>query len=391
MSELFLTGATGFVGMEVLARVLERSDRQVAVLVRAPDQASAGERIDEVLVQLFGGEAFSYADRVEAVPGDVTSPGLGLDPQTRARLGERTDVILHCAASVSFDLPLEQARAINVEGTRRVLELAHEATARGAGVKRLIHVSTAYVAGTYQGCFREGDLDVGQSFRNTYERSKFEAECLVAETAGPLPVAIARPSIVVGERDSGWTAAFNVLYWPLRAFARGMYEIVPARPGSKIDVVPVDYVADGIFALLDGADPAWEPGNAYHLAAGRHATTVAELTELAASHFGREPPDVVPPERFGRAIADRELSAVQTEALRQSSPYLPYLSIRGSFDNRRARALLESKGVRAPRISEYFERLMSFAHAARWGKRRLTRPEARAQTSKAQRKARHGA
>ena len=57
---------------------------------------------------------------------------------------------------------------------------------------------------------------------------QFEAESLVRGEAGRLPVQIFRPSIVVGERDSGWTASFNVLYAPLRAFSRGLYAAVPA-------------------------------------------------------------------------------------------------------------------------------------------------------------------
>ena len=98
-----------------------------------------------------------------------------------------------------------------------------------------MHVSTAYVAGTYSGTFTEDML--GNEFRNTYEQTKCEAERVVGEVAD-MEVAIARPSIVMGESDTGWTPAFNVLYWPLRAFARGLFEQVPALPEGRVDVVP---------------------------------------------------------------------------------------------------------------------------------------------------------
>ena len=62
-----------------------------------------------------------------------------------------------------------------------------------------------------------------------------------------LPVTVLRPSIVVGDQRSGWTSAFNVLYWPLRAFARGLLRSVPALPSSPVDVVSVDYVADAVY------------------------------------------------------------------------------------------------------------------------------------------------
>ena len=120
--------------------------------------------------------------------------------------------------------------------------------ARAAGARRFVHVSTAYVAGTHTGRFGEDML--GTEFRNTYEQTKCEAERVVGAVTD-MDVAIARPSIVMGESDTGWTPAFNVLYWPLRAFARGLFEQVPALPDGRVDVVPVDYVADGIAKLIE--------------------------------------------------------------------------------------------------------------------------------------------
>ncbi len=186
---------------------------------------------------------------VRAVRGDLLAPGLGLSVKDRERLIGSVDRIIHCAASISFELPLAEAREINVEGVARVIELAREIAA-GGSLRRLVHVSTAYVSGRHAGEFGEEDLDVGQEFRNTYERSKNEAEQLL-RGAEDLPLAMARPSIVVGHRASGWTPVFNVLYWPMRAFERGLLEEVPAREDSIVDFVPVDYVTDGILALLD--------------------------------------------------------------------------------------------------------------------------------------------
>jgi nucleoside-diphosphate-sugar epimerase len=86
-----------------------------------------------------------------------------------------------------------------------------------------------------------------------------------------LPVTVLRPSIIVGERDSGWTQSFNVLYWPLRAFSRGAYAALPARRDAPVDVVPVDYVADAIFELSQAPEAE---GVTYHLTAGANATSV---------------------------------------------------------------------------------------------------------------------
>ena len=210
---ILLTGATGFLGMDALARLIEREEEQVVLLVRARDGVGASERLREVLARLYD-RVPDAADNVRAVRGDLLEPGLGLSASDRARLIGSVDRIVHCAASISFDLPLEQAREINVQGVARMLELACEIAAAGS-LRRLVHVSTAYVSGRHAGKFGEDDLDVGQEFRNTYERSKHEAELLLRERACELPLAVARPSIVVGHRASGWTSAFNVLYWPM--------------------------------------------------------------------------------------------------------------------------------------------------------------------------------
>jgi thioester reductase-like protein len=367
--DLLLTGATGFLGMEVLARYLERSDRRVIALVRAPDDTAAAGRIAGVLHELFGAQARNYLSRVEAVAADLTAPGLGIGLSRSIELAERVDEVIHCGASVAFDLPLEASRAINVYGTRRVLELAELADERG-GLRRFAHVSTAYVAGTHAGPFRETDLDVGQEFRNGYEQSKFEAEQLV-RAHDHLPWTILRPSIVVGDRRSGWTAAFNVLYWPLRAFARGLFPAVPALPSATVDVVSIDYVADAIHALCTAPGGV---GETYHLTAGANATSVSELTELASRYFDRPPPRVLSPEEF--AAGARVTTELQRAVLEQGAVYFPYFSIRTQFDDTRAQARLEPAGIHVSPLPDYLERLLDFATQTGWGKRPVSRGEA---------------
>ena len=148
---LLLTGATGFVGMEVLAAVLERSDRHVVALIRAEDDDRAAERLAATL-ETSCGEAEAYADRVTAVAGDITAPRLGLGERWEP-LAERVGAIVHGAASVAFDLSLEESRRINVDGTRQMLDFA----AACPDLERFTYVSTAYVAGDRRGTVYEDD------------------------------------------------------------------------------------------------------------------------------------------------------------------------------------------------------------------------------------------
>ncbi|HWI06505.1 MAG TPA: SDR family oxidoreductase [Solirubrobacteraceae bacterium] len=342
---VLLTGATGFLGMEALVRVLEQTDDEVVCLVRAADAAAAQERVDEVLRTLVEPGARPRPGRVRGVAADLEAPGLGLAADVRREIAETVSAVMHCAASISFTLPLEEARRINVEGTREVVKLALEAQERG-GLERFIHVSTAYVAGDRIGLVSEHDGDVGQGFRNTYERTKLEAEEVVRDSG--LPAAIVRPSVIVGDSKTGWTQAFNVIYWPLQAFARGLFPTVPADPGACLDIVPVDVVADALLELLRGP----VRGGAFHIVSGDAAPTNARLATMAAEAFDAEPPQFVRPGEDARAE-------------QRAGALLPYFRVRCTFDARRAHELL---GAMPPPLEDYFPSLMRYARDANWGK-----------------------
>jgi thioester reductase-like protein len=376
-SPIFLTGATGFLGMELLARYLERTDRTVFALVRGDSDEQAQERLDATVSRMLP-DPDSYSGRAIAVRGDVMRPGLGLAPRRRASLAEVVGEVVHGAASVSFTLPLADSRAINVAGTQNMLGFAELAARRGGGLERFAYISTAYVAGDHRGAFHETDLRVGQAFRNPYEQSKFEAECLVREHCERFPVQIYRPSIVVGEADTGWTPAFNVIYWPLKAFARGSYRALPARRSSPVDVVPVSYVADAVFELARHECPS---GTTYNLAAGDKASTVGELIDMSSRYFGERAPRLIPSGAY-RALVHpllvRRADERRRRALIASEVFFPYFAMRVRYDTINAAAGLAGTAIRVPPLPDYFDRLMDFAVAADWGKAQPRRQALRA-------------
>jgi thioester reductase-like protein len=370
MRDVLITGATGFLGKELMARLLEDTDRRVWALVRAADQAAATKRIRTILASLVA-DPEAAADRVVPVAGDLLRPDLGLRPRQRDEIAEHVDEIIHAAASVSFVLPLDQARAVNVEGTQKVLDLGMHVSARGAGLRRVAHVSTAYVAGTRPGVFGVRDLECGQGFNNTYERSKWEAERLVRRSAERLPVQVFRPSIVVGDESTGWTDSFNVIYEPLSAYARGGLSIVPARREAPVDAVPVGYVARAIIALGNA-----QPGGTWNLAAGPSAASVGELIDRCAELFGRRPVRTVPPTLYRRAVHPllvRCARPAQRRWLERGEVFFPYFGTRVRFDTTATRAAL---GIEVPPLTSYLDRLLDFAVRARWGQRPIGRAEA---------------
>lgn len=381
---VLLTGATGFLGMELLARYLERSQATLIALVRGRDDDDAQARLLKAASTVVP-EPERHRGRLIALRGDVAQPGLGLSRGRREELAEQVTDVIHSAASVSFALPLDEARAINVEGTRHVLELAELCDARG-GLRRLSHVSTAYVAGSHRGEFGEDDFDVGQEFRNSYEQSKWEAERLVRRRFDSLPVSVFRPSIVVGEEETGWTPAFNVIYAPLRAYSRGAYFAVPARRSSPADVVPASYVADSLFEL---SQRPLRESTTYNLAAGSRASGVGELMDMAAAAFDRRRALALPPGLYRRLVHPlllRRSSPRRRQVLQRSEVYFPYFSLRLSYDTTRAERELARAGIRVPRLRDYFDRLVEFALASEWGRRRLTRVDVARRSQTAERR-----
>jgi long-chain acyl-CoA synthetase len=346
---ILVTGATGFVGGELLVRLLEHGDDEVIALVRARDDVAAQARLDEQLAVLLPPKSVP-AGRVRAVAAHLDRPGLGLPVYRRNEIAHEVEAVVHCAASVQFTLPLEEALRINLDGTREILDLAGRAPA----LDRFVHVSTAYVAGERAGVYYEHEFDVGQRPRNTYEQTKLAAE-LHVEGSGLPGWSIVRPSIVVGDSRTGWTPSFNVIYWPLQAFARGLFPVVPADPDGRLDIVPVDTVADALLELTTGPVRA----GPIHVVAGDEAPTAKRLATMAGAAFGGGAP---------RFVALGEAPDVEDRA----GAFLPYFSVRGVFDASRGRSF----GFRPPLLEDYFETLMRYARATRWGKRPQARWEA---------------
>ena len=347
---LLLTGGTGFLGMELVARALDAGDGpDIYLAVRARDDAEAAERVRGLLARLYE-QPPENAERLRPVAAELTAPELGVAPSARAELEQNVSRVIHCAASISFTLPLDEARAINLDGTQRVLDLAR----RLPQLERLVHVSTAYVAGRTPQAFCEDDAG-GGDFRNTYEQTKLEAE-LAVTAADDLPTAIVRPSIVVGESGSGWTSAFNVLYWPLQAFARGLLDTVPADPYGVVDMVPVDHVAE----VIEQVAHAPEASGRYHAVAASRALSVNELIDAVCSQLDRRRPALTRPGTLPGG--------------HPAEVFAPYFDVKTRFDDRRAEALT---GSAAPEPRSYLPQLLEYGRAARWGKRPLTREAAR--------------
>ncbi len=362
-----LTGATGALGQDTLCRWLEsRPQAQLAVLARGRGKGGAVKRVQTILRKHFSGEALEQIEqRVTVLDGDVSEPELGLDTRLYHELKERTSQVIHCAAAVRFDQPLEEARHANYEGTRQVLQLALDARAR------FDYVSTAYIAGKRHGIIHEQDYAHNKGFRNTYEQTKYEAEGLVRQAMQTIPVAIYRPSIIIGDSRTGETSNFKAFYWPIRVYALGQLKFLPAVASCKVDLVPVDYVSSAL-VYLSGQEQAI--GQCYHLTAGRDNTpTVAQVRDAAINFFKIKPAPLTLHPAFLKLVEHYPgkmfMSERALKMLKLGEPYYAYFTTKLEYDNAQTVAALKPAGISVPHVQDFFDRLFRYCLETDWGRR----------------------
>jgi long-chain acyl-CoA synthetase len=328
---VLLTG-TGSVGRELLLAFLRRTDARLAVLVRDRGRRTAAERAEAVFVRLGLDEA--ERRRVEVLRGDVTVEGFDLDAATQARLARSLDLIVHTAATTSLTADRPLCESVNRDGTANALTLAGRCFGEGR-LKRFVHLSTALVAGGESAVTaREDELPTAPAYANHYEWSKYEAERIVrAAMHAGLPVTVCRPSMVVGDTDTGHTRDFNVIYPLMRLLASGYLTQFPADPKARLHLAPMNFVVD---AILRAVDAPWAAGVTFHLTAP-NPPTVAELFDCAAFFPPGAPrPRLCDPGAFDPAHCE----ARERELLESVAFCFPYFNSRLSFETTNTRRLM---------------------------------------------------
>jgi len=338
-----ITGFPGFIGKRLVRSLLAdagANDRHV-LLVQPKDAAAARAELEAL-----------GPPGAEILEGDVQLMHLGLSGAEWKRLAAEATEVWHLAARSRLRTPRPELRAINVEGTRNVLELCQAAR----GLRRLCHFSTAYVSGDRVGVILEDELAMGQRFHNAYEETKFQAELLVRRAQSSLPATIFRPSIVVGDSRTGEVDRFEgpyALAILLLAAPPSMPLALPGAAVAPLNVVPVDFVVAAARAIA--ARPEGE-GSTVHLV-DPSPLSARRVYEMVAARAGRKPPSVTLPGRAFQALLQVPFMERLLGVRGPPTDYANHLAI---YNCRSLLELLDGTGIRCPPISSYLDRLVEF-------------------------------
>ncbi len=349
MTSYLVTGGTGFIGRNLVERLLA-SGGDVHLIVRE----SSHERVEAIAQKWTGG------DKLKVVSGDLLQPALGVDPDWVEEHRGKIDHLFHLAAI--YDMTASEARneELNTGGTAHLLELVADLQPG-----TLHHVSSVAVAGSYEGVFTEQMFDEGQKLPSPYHRTKFESEKLVRELCA-VPWRIYRPAVVIGDSRTGKIDKVDGPYYFFKAIRRARNVLPSWLPlvGPEIgetNIVPVDFVAD---AIVEIAHKPGLDGTAFHLASPQMISSAQALNDFAkaanAPHLAVRLPSgpLDPIVAQGNALI-RSLPGVTTVAETVLDEFgippevLEHTGFSCSFDTTQTDAALAGSGIEVPALADY--------------------------------------
>ncbi len=353
----FVTGATGFIGRHLIERLLKRRGK-IYVLVR-----SGSKKKYNALLERWGTDA----DRVIAITGDMNRPWLGVSKKNRDMLSGKIKHFMHLAAIYDFNAGAEEQISTNTKGTEQAVRLANELKAT-----TFHHCSSIAVAGMYNGTFREDMFDQAGNLDNPYFRTKHDSEAIVRAKC-EMPIRIYRPSMVIGHSGTGEMDKIDGPYYFFKLIQK-MRKTMPAWmptvgiEGGRMNMVPVDYVADAMdyLAHKSGLD-----GECFHLVDPRpmrigqvlnlfsSAAHAPQMTMRIDARMFAFIPNAV---KQGLAMLPpvKRITNMILEDLGIPRSVLGMVSYPTQFDSREAERALKGSGIEVPDLRDYAWRLWDY-------------------------------
>jgi thioester reductase-like protein len=294
--------------------------------------------------------------RVQLIEGDAAAMDLGLSGKEIRALGREVDRIHHCVQVSYVGAERAVAEHVNVGAAYEVLEIARVC----AHLKCLIVHSSASVSGDRAGVVREADLEHGQRYRNPVEETLARAEKVYRRAMKTVPIAVLRPSIIVGDSETGEVDRLEGPYLLILLMLAAPPDFalpIPGRADVPLNMVPIDFVTKAALAI--GRD-ARAPGRTFHLVDPRPLPS-RKVIELVARAGGRRVPSAFLPTNLTRAL----LRAPGLERVAKSPrAFFEAMLLPVTYDHTGADELLEAANITCPPLTSYVDRLVS--HVQKW-------------------------
>lgn len=345
--DILLTGFPSFVSRRLLQTIVEREPESLVRLIVRPDYVDAASRhLNEMNIN---------RERVLLLSGDVVSIDLGLSGREYLDLVEHVTDVYHVASIWYLGVDRKQTYEVNVRGARNVIDACGEMKR----LNRLNHFSTAFVAGDRRGVILERELELEQQFRNAYEQTKYEAEQLMRNAMDYLPISVYRPSIIVGDSQTGEIDKLAGPYYLMYAIVHmptNVPMLMPGKGDKPLNLVPIDYVCEAMHTISLKDDTA---GQTFHLT-DPNPLSARHVFELIAQYVGKPAPIRGIPYRLTKFVMKFPYLERTMRAPRQFLEDFNQLTIYNAMNTANA---LDGQ-LRCPPLTAYLDRLVDYINTS---------------------------
>lgn len=349
MKNILITGATGFVGGNLVERLLEDKDNRIVGLVES--------RFRETFDSMVDGYRDKYPDiesRLHMVEGDITRPDLGMGKNLEI-LKNEVNTVYHLAAIYLLEVGKDIAEKVNVQGTKNITDNLKQFK----NLNDYNYISTCYISGKRKGRIYENELDMGQDFNNFYESTKFKAELYVKKNMKSIPTRIFRPSIIVGDSKSGETISFNGLYFSFDGIKRNFlgWPALLALPGdgnSKVNFVPIDYVIDAMACIAKNPTSI---GGTYQLA-DPNPLSANDIIEECCEYFDRKKPLLGHLPHFLAKLSFEKLGF--DKLLKIQKELIAYMNSQTEYDTSNTDRFVRKEWIECPSLRNYLPTIAKY-------------------------------
>lgn len=354
--QLFITGATGFIGRRLLARLLTSHPEieRLYMLVRP----SSKEKAEAVLKEYIpnGG----LREKVVCVYGDLSEPMLGVSEAERKQLSSGIDHFFHLGAVYDLKADRDSQYSVNVQGTQHAVDFA-----RDVKIGTFHLMSSIAAAGLYPGVFREDMFKEATNLDHPYFSTKHESE-LIVRNQSDFDFQIYRPGFVVGDSNTGHIDKVDGPYYLFNLLKCIRQTLPPWFPllgleGGFFNLVPVDFVVNATSHLAFEPD---QKGQTFHLTDNKH-WRFGELLNLFARSANAPEFEVRINARLIELIPimlRKNLTAIPgvkeivdelLDSMGIPKDLFRFINWPTQYDNRRAEQILEKVGIKVPELEDY--------------------------------------